>query len=1120
MHIPKIILKMKSVLPSIRVTNFNLEKPVKNRLTVGLKITSCMSVLLIAAMAITGILIYRQSSGNLEDEIKSNLQSVTKSESNLIEQRLKNIQWQVFNATNDANIKSLDWNTQRLNLMDVIGRLDLQSLGVCTLDGRATFINNSTENLSTQDFFKKAKTGSEVISDPVSSASQNNQKMLYICSPITDGNNQTKQLLIGTLNVNILSRYISDVKVGKTGRAIILDKNGTVIASSNYQEVLNKENAIAKAQKDSGYKPLADIEKSMTSGASGLKTYTLNSSGYWMAYAPIAGTSWSLGVTVPYKEVTGPLGTLANIIVLITIVFLLITIAAVTLLCRFMISKPIKKTLDFISEMCKGHLNKRLNVNSSDEIGKMTVAMDDFADYISSVVDAMKKVSVGDLNAAVKSRDEKDEIAPAVNGTIKAIKLLVKDSKMLLYSAIRGVYDKRADEYAHSGDYREIIKGFNKTLGKVTESFYFYESVIDSIRLPIFVTDLNKHCLFANKAMEAMTGKSRNEIVGHACESCGNELCGTGICAVDCFKAGKPLTPYEVKGRHYKVRTSALNDSAGSHTGYVEVIEEATASIEKEKYLRQEVSNLGKRLQMVAQGSLDFDFEIGDGTEHTDEERLFFIEINGDLKVACDSIRSILTELSCVNSNILNGNLSARADSDSQQGFYKDICNGLNDAFEVLTGHIKNISDYISMISKGEIPSEIVEEYSGDFETIKNSVNGLILTMNGLLKETSLLIMASREGKLTKRADTLLFKGEWQNLLCGINDMLSNFTAPVNEISRVMSNISAGNLDEDVSGSYKGDFAVFANSVNFMQQNLKNMISDISDILGKIAVGDLNIPKVSDYDGGFIHISNSLNKILDSLNILLQDMQKSASTLETAATHMFDESSSLSQESAKQAETIENLMNLVSVVWDKVQENAANTKKMSEAAIATRSKALSGKDYMYSLLESMKIINNSSANAGDIIKTIDNIAVQTKLLALNAAIEAAHAGKFGQSFGVVADEVGRLAASSSKSVKESSEIISVSIKSIEDGTKKADKTGEKLDDIVSGVETVVNLVEDVSSAFAEQFKSLSNINNEITSFSDIVQMTSVMAEKNADLSTHLKMESETLNSLAFNFKLR
>jgi len=72
------------------------------------------------------------------------------------------------------------------------------------------------------------------------------------------------------------------------------------------------------------------------------------------------------------------------------------------------------------------------------------------------------------------------------------------------------------------------------------------------------------------------------------------------------------------------------------------------------------------------------------------------------------------------------------------------------------------------------------------------------------------------------------------------------------------------------------------------------------------------------------------------------------------------------------------------------------------------------------LLGDLKRANNDMSK---VISTIQQIAQQTNLLSLNSAIEAARAGEAGRGFGVVADEIKKLATRSFASTKESTKII-------------------------------------------------------------------------------------------------
>jgi len=95
----------------------------------------------------------------------------------------------------------------------------------------------------------------------------------------------------------------------------------------------------------------------------------------------------------------------------------LVTIFLSIMLAFFLarsIARPMKKTVEMIEEIEKGHLSGRLNLNQRDEVGQMAEAMDKFADDMQhEVIGTLQKLADGNLNMNLVPRDNQDEIRGA-----------------------------------------------------------------------------------------------------------------------------------------------------------------------------------------------------------------------------------------------------------------------------------------------------------------------------------------------------------------------------------------------------------------------------------------------------------------------------------------------------------------------------------------------------------------------------------------------------------------------------------------------------------------------------------------------------------------------------------
>ncbi|MGH8580160.1 MAG: methyl-accepting chemotaxis protein [Gammaproteobacteria bacterium] len=330
----------------------------------------------------------------------------------------------------------------------------------------------------------------------------------------------------------------------------------------------------------------------------------------------------------------------------------------------------------------------------------------------------------------------------------------------------------------------------------------------------------------------------------------------------------------------------------------------------------------------------------------------------------------------------------------------------------------------------------------------------------------------------------------------------------------------AGDLSRRITVQDKtGMFQKLSEGINELADVSERVINDTQRVLGALAREELTETITATYQGAFDQLKRNTNTTVDKLTQVLSEVKTGASEIHVKADEISQGNADLSQRAEEQASSLEETASSMEEMTATVRQNADNARQANDLAVSAKEQAERGGEVVGQAVVAMNAINAASRKIADIIGVIDEIAFQTNLLALNAAVEAARAGDQGRGFAVVASEVRNLAQRSATAAKEIKELIKDSVAKVEDGAKLVDASGRTLEEIVSAVKKVSDIVGEIATASREQASGVEQVNKAVVQMDEMTQQNASLVEQSAAAAETMSEQAERLNGLIAFFKI-
>ena len=504
--------------------------------------------------------------------------------------------------------------------------------------------------------------------------------------------------------------------------------------------------------------------------------------------------------------------------------------------------------------------------------------------------------------------------------------------------------------------------------------------------------------------------------------------------------------------------------------------------------------------------------------------------------------------------------------SESQTKELKALADALNAYFKTAEGVVGTIKDSLNPslaeeqreLFKTLVATSIVTDVAKRYTDVTAAFGKAVKTARDIANNLN-----EQSQALSGRQQKLLLGSGMGIVLVGVGFgywfALTFITKNVAHIQDVAVQATAGHLQARTNLDTQDEIGELATAFNTMLDRITGLVQSEEErnlmqnrtmqflvLVSEVSKGDLTKRGEVTADM-FGNLADAFNLMLDRFGKLLGQVKDAAGRVNESARAMRDTAGQVAQLSQQQEQESTQTLTAVEGLATAMRQVAATAGATSDSAQQALNATEKGRLAVQETVQGMQSIRSAvqrmskqvkglgdrSLEISQIVSTIRDIASQTNLLALNAAIEAAGAGEAGVRFAVVADQVRKLAESTTQAAREIADLVAViqtetqaavvameqETQAVEAGSASAVKTGDVFQEISKIAKKSAELAQTIAESSMQQTAATEGVTEAIHRFATGASTTRKAAEETRHTVEDLAKLAAGLTTSVGQFKL-